>query len=141
MKNHILTIVSLCLLAAVTSAHAQGTWEGPTGVFLNPLAIDLAEGKTSASVHYLNLQPAGSLTSYGVTYGAAKNLEIGLTRADLAVGGSTAVNILHAKYIALPFKGEAPAVAIGTILRDTEGGPQPATSTPWRRRSSRPRRP
>ena len=118
-----LVVAALTFAVAASAVHAQGTWEGPTGVFLNPLAIDLAKGQSQASIHYLNLQPAGTLTSYGYTYGATKNLELGLTRADLAVGGGiNAVNIFHAKYIALPFKGQAPAVAVGTILRNAEGG-------------------
>lgn len=121
MKTTTLTVVALTVLAA-SFAFAQGTWEGPTGVFLNPLAIDLAQGKTQASIHYLNLQPAGGLTTVGATYGVAKNLEVGLTYADLSAGAQTQFEILHAKYIALPFKGEAPAVAVGTILRNAEGG-------------------
>ncbi|MEN6305069.1 MAG: DUF3034 family protein [Armatimonadia bacterium] len=124
MKSSILFAVAVLTIAsAVSAVHAQGTWEGPTGVFLNPLAIDLAEGKTSVSGHYLNLQPVGSLTTFGVTYGAAKNLEVGLTRADLNAGGQNEFNIFHAKYIAVPFKGEKPAVAIGTIVRDATSGP------------------
>lgn len=123
MKTITLAVVVLISVVAVSAVYAQGTWEGPTGVFLNPLAINLAQGQTATSVHYLNLQPAGALTTYGLTYGAAKDFELGLTRADLAVGGGiNAVNIFHAKYIALPFKGQAPAVAVGTILRNAEGG-------------------
>ena len=123
MKSSILVVVVLTIVATVSIAQAQGTWEGPTGVFLNPLAFTLAQGQTSVSTHYLNLQPAGALTTYGVTYGAAKNFEIGLTRADLSVGGISAINIAHAKYIILPAKGEAPAVGVGVIARETEGGP------------------
>ena len=123
MKLTKLIIAAFALTVAVSAVHAQGSWEGPTGVFLNPLAIDLAKGKTSVSTHYLNLQPVGSLTTFGVTYGAAENLEVGYTRADLNAGGQSEINILHAKYIALPFKDEYPAVAVGAIVRDVVSGP------------------
>jgi len=117
-----LTIAAFVLTVAVSAVHAQGTWEGPTGVFLNPLAIDLAQTKTQVSAHYLNLQPVGGLSTFGVTYGAAKNLEVGLTYADLSAGAQTQFEILHAKWIAVPFKGEGPAIALGGIYRNAEGG-------------------
>jgi hypothetical protein len=122
VKSITLVVVAFFVVAA-SAAFAQSTFEGPTGVFLNPLAITLAQGKTAVSGHYLNLQPVGSLTTFGVTYGAAKNLEVGLTRADLNAGGQSEFNIFHAKYLALPFKGQSPAVAVGTIVRSATSGP------------------
>jgi hypothetical protein len=116
------TLLSVALLVIITAtvACAQATWEGPTGVFLNPLALDLAKGQTAVSIHYLNLEPAGGLTTYGLAYGAFDNFEVGLTRADLSAGGLTSLDILHAKYV-WPGQHGAPNLALGAILRDTEG--------------------
>ena len=113
-------VVALLVISATTVACAQATWEGPTGVFLNPLALNLAQGKVAASVHYLNLQPVGGLTTYGLAYGAFDNFEIGLTRADLSAGGLTSIDILHAKYV-WAGHGGIPNLALGAIVRDTEG--------------------
>jgi hypothetical protein len=117
----VLAVTSLAL--AALPAWSQATWEGPTGVFLNPLALDLAQGKSQASIHYLDLDDLGSLSSVGYTYGATKNWEVGYTRASLTVGGTnTDFDILHTKVIVLPFKGQVPQVAAGAIARDAHVG-------------------
>ena len=59
MRTVTTLVVALLVISATTVACAQATWEGPTGVFLNPLALNLAQGKVAASVHYLNLQRGG----------------------------------------------------------------------------------
>ncbi len=117
-------IVVAALIFGQSTGWSQSTWEGPTGVFLNPLALTLPASKGRASVHFLDLQPAGALTSIGSAYGFGGGWEAGITRADLSVAGSTNTNILHAKKIVLPFKDGLPQVAVGVILRDTHpGGP------------------
>ncbi len=119
MRTVTTLLAVLLIVVAATAACAQGTCEGPTGVFLNPLALGLGRDKAAATFHYLNLQPAGSLTTYGLVYGAYDNLEVGVTRADLAVGGLTSIDLLHAKYV-WPGKGGAPNVALGGVLRLNE---------------------
>ena len=110
------------LIALACPAWSQSTWEGPTGVFLNPLALVAKDGTSSATFHYLSLQPVGSLTTAGYVYSGG-TWEAGYTHADLAIGGGSGnIDILHGKWIAIPFKGEAPQVALGAILRHTEGG-------------------
>ena len=117
------SLITIAVLAASLPAWSQATWEGPTGVFLNPLALTQAQGKWQASAHYLNLQPVGSLTTLGLTYGGG-NWEAGITRANLAVGAPKdfAIDTLHAKYVVFPFKDEWPQIAIGGIARNTHGG-------------------
>jgi hypothetical protein len=110
------------LAVATIPAWSQATWEGPTGVFLNPLALTAARGTSQVSTHFLDLEPYGSLTSVGYTYSGG-NWEAGVTRANLSAGGTSGnTDIYHAKWVALPFKGEAPQVALGAIVRTTHGG-------------------
>jgi hypothetical protein len=119
---HLLTLAVWLTLAAAGASWSQATWDGPTGVFLNPLALTLGKGLTQVSMHHLDLQPAGSLTTYGVEYGVNERLELGVTEANLAVGGANAQDIFNAKYVVRPVGGKGPGVAVGTILRSTHGG-------------------
>lgn len=123
MKSSILAVVAAFLTFGLSTAYAQSTWDGPTGAFLNPLAINIAEHKTQGSVHYLDLQPAGSLTTFGAKYGLTDRLETGITHANLSVGGSNKVDIFHAKYLLRPLEPGKPGLALGAVLRDAHGGP------------------
>lgn len=114
--------LAVLALALSPAAWSQANWEGPSGVFLNPVAMALATGTAQASVHYQNLQPNAALTTFGVSYGAAENLEIGLTQVNLTHGDGHDLAIAHAKYVVLPFKGEAPQVALGGLVRTESGG-------------------
>jgi hypothetical protein len=122
------TVAFLLALAALVAislpAWSQATWEGPTGVFLNPLALTIGDGKQEVSAHFLDLEPIGSLTTFGYVYGLNKDIEVGYTRASLSAGAPStfSTDILHAKWIALPFKDQWPQVAVGAIARSTHGG-------------------
>lgn len=122
-KTIFVCLITIVVLAASLPAWSQATWEGPTGVFLNPLALTQAQGKWQASAHFLDLEPVGSLTTLGVTYGGGK-WEAGYTRANLAVGAPRdfAIDTVHAKLVVVPFKDEWPQIAIGGIARSTHGG-------------------
>lgn len=122
-SSSIFVTAVLTIIAALPGVHAQSTWDGPTGAFLNPLAINIADGQVQGSVHYLDLQPAGSLTTFGAKYGVTDRLEAGVTQANLSVGGSNKVDIFHAKYILRPLGGGKPGVALGTVLRNGHGAP------------------
>jgi hypothetical protein len=123
MKRLALTLALAALaLAAAPIAWSQANWEGPSGVFMNPVAMTLGTGTAQASAHYLNLQPDASLTTFGVAYGAAENLEVGLTHINLTHGKGHDLVAAHAKYVVLPFKGEAPQVAVGGLVRVEDGG-------------------
>lgn len=108
----------LTFVLAISAIHAQSTWDGPTGAYLNPLAINIGEGKTQGSVHYVDLQPVGSLTTFGAKYGITDRLEAGLTQANFSAGGSNKVDIFHAKYLLQPLGGGKPGIALGTVLRN-----------------------
>jgi hypothetical protein len=112
----------LLLLVVAIPGWSQATWEGPTGVFFNPLALTLPPGTSQASVHYLDLSKAGSLTTLSYAAGIAPGVEAGAAHIGLAVGGSSNANSAFAKWVALPAKGDAPAVAVGTTWRFPETG-------------------
>ena len=118
----IAVLVGLLLLVAAIPGWSQATWEGPTGVFFNPLALTLPAGTSQASVHYLDLSGSGSLTTLSYTAGLAHGLEAGVAHIGLAVGGSSNSNSVFGKWVALPAKGDAPAVAVGTTWRFPESG-------------------
>jgi hypothetical protein len=124
MNKLLLTILlSITVLVGLSApGWSQATWEGPTGVFLNPLALTLPAGTSQASLHYLDLNPVGALTTEGVSFGFKGNWEAGITRDDLAVKGLTDLDLIHAKWVFLPAKNGAPSVAVGGIYRHTEGG-------------------
>lgn len=123
MKRYTLPVTAVLLAFTIAAAGwAQSNWEGPTGAYLNPLAWNLPAWQGQGALHYLDLQPAGSLTTYGASYGLTDRLEAGLTQASLSIGGSSKTNILHAKYILRPLGGGKPGVAVGAVLRDISGG-------------------
>lgn len=114
----VLTLLVLALgLVAAGSAWSQSSWEGPTGAYLNPLALNLARSQVQGGTHYLDLQPAGALTTFGVSYGLTNRLEIGVTQNDLSVGSAAKVNVLHAKYLLRPLAPGQPGVAVGAVWR------------------------
>lgn len=121
MKTITLVVVALLVVVA-SAAFAQSTWEGPTGAFLNPLACNVGDGAVQGSAHYLDLQPAGSLTTFGANYGLSDRLEVGVTQANLSIGGSNKIDNLHAKYILRPLGTGKPAFALGAVLRNAHGG-------------------
>lgn len=121
MRTYTYIAIAVVTIISASVACAQVNWEGQTGVFLNPLAFDLSQNKLETSAHYLSLEPAGSLTTYGLTYGAFQNFEVGLTRAELAVGGLTSLDILHGKYV-WAGKNGSPNLGVGATVRLTESG-------------------
>jgi hypothetical protein len=112
----------LFVLVAAIPGWSQATWEGPTGVFFNPLALTLPAGTSQASVHYLDLSGAGSLTTVSYAAGLAHGVELGAAHIGLAVGGSANSNSVFGKWVAFPGSKDAPAVAIGTTWRFPETG-------------------
>lgn len=122
MKQSIWFVSLLVLVISINVSWAQSTWDGPTGAYLNPLAINLEKGQGQAHIHYLDLQPAGTLTTYGASYGLTERFELGLTQANLSLGGTQKVDVLHAKYLLQPLGSGKPGVALGGLLRHAHGG-------------------
>ncbi len=79
-------VLLLCLSFAATQAQAQSLgYEGPTGVFVTPLALTAASpakgvGAANVSYHFLSGGPIiGDFSTVNTTVGFAKRFEVGYT--------------------------------------------------------------
>jgi hypothetical protein len=131
----------LLFAARVTFSQSLG-WEGPTGVFVTPLASTAASpangfGNPVIAYHFLNAGPVvGNFSTISITDGLAKRIEFGYTAEIHQGGGDTvnlaplnplwtgAMNIVHAKVNLLPENyGKTrwvPAISVGTIVRTND---------------------
>jgi len=142
MKNWaaIALILALSLAARATQAQSLG-WEGPTGVFVTPLAHVSASpakglGEPSVSYHFLAGGPIiGDWSTVSVTEGFAKRFEFGYTHEiHSEEGGSKAplgpaltplwnsgIDVVHGKVNLIPdgFGKQkwVPAISVGGIYR------------------------
>jgi hypothetical protein len=126
----------LLLCFAVTAAQAQSLgYEGPTGVFVTPLASTAASPANGAghpviAYHVVVGGPVlGVFNTVSITEGFAKRFEVGYTREDHEAGTNAALsplwdsgfNIVHGKANIVPenaFKTKwVPALSIGGIAR------------------------
>jgi hypothetical protein len=136
-------VLLFTLLFAIHAANAQSLgWEGPTGVFVTPLASTAASpangaGKAVVAFHFLNGGPViGNFSTLSVTECVAGRLEFGYT-GEFHGGGSDHVNavnlsplwtgeinILHAKVNLIPENAGktkwVPAISVGAIGRFTD---------------------
>lgn len=131
----LLLLVSLAV-APQASAQSLG-YEGPTGVFVTPLAYTAASpakglGKPSVAYHLLNGGPRiGDYSTISVTEGFAQRFEFGYT-SEVHAGSNTiypatpgawdsGLSILHAKANVIPenaYKTKwVPAISVGAIYR------------------------
>lgn len=137
MRNAFVASAALLLLAA--GAHTQSLgYEGPTGVFVTPLAATSASpanglGKPSISYHVLASGPViGTWNTVSLTEGFAKRFEVGYTREDHAAGSSTTLsplwtdglNIFHGKARIVEENAAktkwVPGIALGGIARTND---------------------
>jgi hypothetical protein len=125
-------------LFAVATVHAQSLgYEGPTGIFVTPIASTAASpakgfGKPSVSYHFLNGgEVLGNFSTVSITEGVAKRFEFGYT-AEIHSEGSDKTNavnlsplwtgtmhIVHGKAVLYPGGKSvlAPAISVGAIGR------------------------
>jgi hypothetical protein len=93
----IVPVLLLCLSLAATQAQAQSLgYEGPTGIFITPLAMTAASpakgvGLPSVSYHFLAGGPIiGDFSTVSATVGFFKRFEVGYTREfHIEDGGET----------------------------------------------------
>jgi hypothetical protein len=132
------SLVALGMFAARGEAQSLG-YEGPTGVFVTPIASTAASpakgfGKPVVAYHFLNGGPViGNYSTISITEGVAKRIEFGYT-AEIHAGGNdtkNAVNlsplwtgtmsILHGKVNVVPENAGktkwVPAISVGAIGR------------------------
>jgi hypothetical protein len=119
----LLALAAVTIITSVPSAHAALNLEGQSGVFLNAFAYNVAEGKTEASSHYVNLNDLGNATTYSITRGFRSDLELGYTRIASSVSGIKDQNDFLAKWLAVKETPKSPAVALWVIHKDLVGGP------------------
>ncbi len=116
-------LLSVIGITAMTlPASAALTLEGQSGVFLNPLAYPIVNGKVEVSSHYVGLNSLGNVTSFNAAGGIGKNLEVGLTRISSSVSGVSDQTNLLAKWQFLPETQSAPAIAVWAIDRNLSVG-------------------
>jgi hypothetical protein len=127
----IILFLALSFTARSTQSQSLG-WEGPTGVFVTPLAYTSASpanglGKPSVGYHFLATGPVvGDYSTVSVTEGFAKRFEAGYTSeihagADPSGLWSSDFGIVHGKATIVPENAAktkwVPAIAVGGILR------------------------
>jgi hypothetical protein len=124
---------------AVHTALAQNLgYEGPTGVFVTPLASTAASpargaGHPVIAYHVLAGGPViGTWNTVSITEGFAKRIEVGYTREDHAAGNTTGLsplwtdgfNIFHGKANLVPENAGktkwVPAISVGGIVRTND---------------------
>lgn len=131
-----LLVMSLFTARAV-SAQNLG-YEGPTGIFVTPLAATAASpangfGKPVIAYHTLASGPViGTFSTVSITEGFAKRFEVGYTHEDHVAGDDASLsglwynglNIFHGKAVVVPENAGktkwVPGIAIGGIARTND---------------------
>jgi hypothetical protein len=133
-----LPILLFAIAFVARNAAAQNGYEGPTGIFVTPLAATAGSpahgaGLPAISYHVLAGGPViGTWNTVSLTEGFAKRFEVGYTREDHAAGNDATysglwtdgLNIFHAKAIVVPENAGKtkwiPGIAIGGIARTND---------------------
>ena len=132
-------ILFLALPFATCAAQAQSLgYEGPTGIFVTPLASTAASpakgaGRPVIAYHVLAGGPViGTWNTVSITEGFAKHVEVGYTREDHAAGDTAGlsplwtdgINIFHGKVNLVPENAAktkwVPAISVGGIVRTND---------------------
>ena len=132
-----LLALTLSLTAHFAQAQSLG-FEGPTGIFVTPLASTAASpahglGAPVIAYHVLAGGPViGDFNTVSITEGFAKRIEFGYTREDHSAGSSASLsplwtngfNIFHGKANIIPENAGktrwVPAISIGGIARTND---------------------
>jgi hypothetical protein len=130
-------LVALPFATATAQAQSLG-YEGPTGVFVTPLASTAASPANGAghpviAYHVLAGGPViGTWNTVSITEGFAKRIEVGYTREDHAAGDTAGLsplwtdglNIVHGKVNIVPENAGknpwVPALSVGAIARTND---------------------
>ena len=136
-KTILFLLFALFFTAHNLPAQSLG-YEGPTGVFVTPLASTAASPANGAghpviAYHVLAGGPViGTWNTVSITEGFAKRIEIGYTREDHAAGNTAGLsplwtdglNIFHGKVNLIPENAAktkwVPAISVGGIARTND---------------------
>ena len=134
LKAILFGLSAIALATSALSAQSLG-YEGSTGIFITPLAATAASpahgaGKPVVATHVLAGGPViGTWSTFSVTEGFAKHVEVGYTREFHATGDDKALSslwtdgfdIFHGKVNLIPENAGktkwVPAVSVGGVLR------------------------
>jgi hypothetical protein len=109
-------------LALAGRVSAAPSFFGPTGDLVIPTADTLAQNSWNAHVHALDAS-GNTETTFGVNYGLAKQLEVGITGFHVRGIGTKA--LFNAKYTVLPEKAKVPGIALGGLDMAAQIGSDP----------------
>jgi hypothetical protein len=99
-------------LALAGRASAAPSLFGPTGDLVIPTADTLAPQSWNAHAHAVDAAGVTE-TTFGASYGLAKQLEAGITGIHIRGLGTKA--LINAKYTVLPETAKVPGIAIGGL--------------------------
>jgi hypothetical protein len=137
-RETVLFLLFALLFTAHNSLAQSLGYEGPTGIFVTPLASTAASPSNGAghpviAYHVLAGGPViGTWNTVSITEGFAKRIEIGYTREDHAAGNTTGLsplwtdglNIFHGKVNLIPENADktkwVPAISVGGIARTND---------------------
>jgi hypothetical protein len=123
MKNTkilLVLTVALATLLSTGSAFAALHLEGQSGIFLNSLAYPVAPSKIEASIHYVDLDPLGSISTQSVSFGLKNNVELGYTHISTDVPGVNDQNLFVGKWQFSPETKQLPAFSILAAQRSID---------------------
>jgi hypothetical protein len=98
-------------LALAGRVSAAPSFFGPTGDLVIPTADTLGQNSWNAHVHAIS--SPGTPTTFGASYGIAKQLELGITGYHLKGFGTKA--LINAKFTVLPETAKVPGIAVGGL--------------------------
>jgi hypothetical protein len=109
-------------LALAGRVSAAPSLFGPTGDLVIPTADTLAQNTWNAHVHAVDVSGTTE-TTFGASYGLAKQLEAGITGIHIKGLGTKA--LINAKYTVLPETAKVPGIAIGGLDMAAQIGNDP----------------
>ena len=109
-------------LALAGRASAAPSLFGPTGDLVIPTADTLGQNAWNAHAHALDAS-GNTETTFGASYGLAKQLEFGITGFHVKGIGTKA--LINAKYTVLPETAKVPGLAVGGLDMTAQIGSDP----------------
>jgi|GEM_PF-2792435 len=124
MKTNRVLLTLTILLATILStgnAFAALHLEGQSGIFLNSIAYPVAPSKIEASVHYVDLDPLGSIYTESIAFGLKDNVELGYTHISSNVTGVKDQSLFVGKWQFAPETKQIPALSFLAAQRSLDG--------------------
>jgi len=117
------TLAAIIVLASATHSFAALSFDGQSGVFLNPLAYTIKASGIETSAHTVDLDALGSVQTYNLAFGLKGNVELGFTKYASNVTGVKDQNVFAGKWQFMPESKTSPALALRAVQRTLVDGP------------------